>query len=76
MGRSRFPPASATCSPSSRTSWTGESASSRLISASQARSAVLDELPQALAEDAFHAEAHATPLATGRTWGRIATVSE
>ena len=76
MGRSRFPPASATCSPSSRTSWTGESASSRLISTSQARSDVADELEQTFPEDAFHAEAHGTRLATGRNRGRIATVSE
>jgi hypothetical protein len=37
---------------------------------------VAEELEQAFAEDAFHAEAHTTPLATGRTRGRIATVSE
>src|SRR5262245_55471933 len=39
IGRRRLPPASATCSPSSRTSRTGEAASSQLISASHARSA-------------------------------------
>ena len=76
MGRSRLPPASATCSPRSRTSWTGESASSRLISASQARSASPTSCEQALPEDAFQTEAHGTRLATGRNRGRIATVSE
>ena len=34
-----------------------------------------DQLEQTLPEDAFHAEAHATRLATGRNRGRIATVS-
>ena len=37
---------------------------------------VADELEQPFPEDAFHAEAHATHLATGRNPGRIATVSE
>jgi hypothetical protein len=37
---------------------------------------VAEELEQTLSEDAFHAEAHAARLATGRNRGNIATVSE
>ena len=62
MGRRRLPPASATCCPRSRTSCTGEPASSRSISASQPRERVTHEPEDALAQNAVQAETHAGRL--------------